>query len=322
MHSEKTTWLALVLLLVLDLLPMTVLAQKSPQLTLPTPPGTVQLSDNLFIDKAEVANFHWQEYLYHIKRDSTAAFYQSQIADSTLWTILVSRPNTNPPESDTQYYNIAPGYRFYPLVGITHEQALAYCKWRSEVVNKGFFQSKDFLRKHPKLRDFVIQVEYRLPTEDEWQQAASVSLSGHNFSTPIPVYAKTKLSPVYLSAPAQASCRTALGLPNTGKVYQLPYNLQENYYSNEGKKAFFCADNNGKFALHTTQAHPAAKLGLYHLIGNVAEMTAAKGIAKGGSFKTSVHGLTLASRQDYQGPQSWLGFRCVATVRVVPRVRQ
>ena len=56
---------------------------------------------------------------------------------------------------------------------------------------------------------------------------------------------------------------------------------------------------------------------LQNVLGNVAEMTATKGVAKGGSFKTSVQGLTLAAQQPYQGPGNWLGFRCIATVRMV-----
>lgn len=320
MRTEKRLWVAQVLLLVLGLLPIAARAQKSRPPSLPTPPGTIQISDNLFIDKTEVANLHWLEYLHQIKRDSTAAFYQSQLPDSTARIVLVTKPNTNPPEVYAQPYLLWPGYRFYPLVDLTYEQAVAYCKWRSTLVNRDFFQSKDFLRKHPELRDFSIEVEYRLPTEAEWQQAASATLPGQSSDSPISFYTKSKLQPIFLTKAALTSCLTELRLSKTEKVYQLPYNLQENYYLVEGGKAFFCADNSAEFELHAVQTHPA-KLDLCSLVGNVAEMTATRGIAKGGSFKTSVQDLTLASRQTYQGPQNWLGFRCVATVRLVPKTR-
>jgi hypothetical protein len=51
--------------------------------------------------------------------------------------------------------------------------------------------------------------------------------------------------------------------------------------------------------------------GLYGVFGNVAEMTASQGSAKGGSYihyaKNSKAGDTI----DYSGPESWLGFRYI-----------
>lgn len=103
------------------------------------PPGTVKLG-HLYIDKTEVMNVHWLEYMYLDKIDSVE---------------LLSRM----PDSSNTWYNTQYG-RFMPITLITYEQALGYCQWRSEVVSKrlGF------------------TVRYRLPTADEWVLIAQTVL--------------------------------------------------------------------------------------------------------------------------------------------------
>ena len=60
-----------------------------------------------------------------------------------------------------------------------------------------------------------------------------------------------------------------------------------------------------------SKALPPNKYGVFGLLGNVAEMTAHKGIAYGGSYETEASTL---QRISYQGPQTWLGFRCIGLV--------
>ena len=61
----------------------------------------------------------------------------------------------------TSRYFWHPGFDEYPLVGITWKQARAFCNWRTKIQN-------DYLadRSQPGL------MEYRLPTETEWEYAA------------------------------------------------------------------------------------------------------------------------------------------------------
>ncbi|MBX0290415.1 formylglycine-generating enzyme family protein [Hymenobacter sp. HSC-4F20] len=56
---------------------------------------------------------------------------------------------------------------------MSYEQAQAYCRWRSAVVNQAYFQGPDFRKQHPELCAYTVRVEYRLPTEAEWEQAAA-----------------------------------------------------------------------------------------------------------------------------------------------------
>lgn len=60
------------------------------------------------------------------------------------------------------------------------------------------------------------------------------------------------------------------------------------------------------------------KNNIYDLFGNLSEMTATKGISKGGNFMLFANQSHLDSSQYYVKPEIWLGFRCI----VVPIQRK
>ncbi|HET9054495.1 MAG TPA: SUMF1/EgtB/PvdO family nonheme iron enzyme, partial [Cyclobacteriaceae bacterium] len=126
--------------------------------SLPTPPNCVWLYGNLFIDKTEIANIHWLEYLYHLKNDSSESVYKMALPDTTVWLSF----------QDTlrfQHYLRYPGYRYFPVVGITHKQAVDYCKWRSQAVN---------MKRKAELKETKqVVFSFRLPSEKEWTFAAA-----------------------------------------------------------------------------------------------------------------------------------------------------
>lgn len=98
------------------------------------PPGTIKVK-NYFVDKTEIQNIHWLEYIYH----------KGQTLDSIEIQKLL-------PDSTNFWYSI-PENRFKPIVLITYEQALDYCQWRSQVVSEKIGK----------------KVTYRLPTKIEWK---------------------------------------------------------------------------------------------------------------------------------------------------------
>jgi formylglycine-generating enzyme required for sulfatase activity len=53
------------------------------------------------------------------------------------------------------------------------------------------------------------------------------------------------------------------------------------------------------------------KIGVYNLIGNVAEMISEEGIAKGGSWINKPEEVSVTEDFHYTKPSDWLGFRCV-----------
>jgi len=101
------------------------------------PPGTIKIK-NYFVDRTEIQNIHWLEYIY----------YKGQELDSIEIQNLL-------PDSSNFWYSI-PDNRFKPIVLITYEQAIDYCTWRSKVVSERIGK----------------KVTYRLPTTTEWKDIA------------------------------------------------------------------------------------------------------------------------------------------------------
>lgn len=131
---------------------------------------TVTVS-SFYLDETEVANIHWLEYLFQVAKDSSEEFYNSALPDTTVWG---SELAFNDPY--VKYYLRHPGFRFYPIVGISWLQAVDFCKWRSGVVNKLAIQQAGIelppgAESMPLETGYVIP-DFRLPTESEWEYAA------------------------------------------------------------------------------------------------------------------------------------------------------
>lgn len=178
------------------------------------PPGTTQISETFYADQMEISNFSWLEYEHWTKTKygSNSAEHIATLPDTLVW-----RERLSYCEPYTQHYYRHPAYKEYPVIGVSYEQVLAFCKWRTERV-KEFYSIK--YRKN-------INIEYRLPTKQEWELISNngthiFSSKGKNEKGYFLVNCKlpidtTKKSPFYqadVTAPIKSYSKNYFGLYN------------------------------------------------------------------------------------------------------------
>lgn len=233
-----------------------------------TPPGTVWLTDDLFIDKTEIANIHWREFLFWILHfDKDTVLHEKMLPDTSVWQ--------NRSISLTEYYFRHPGYNYYPVVGISYEQAEAFCNWRSDRVN-------ELYQRRPQQNPFPgKKYRYRLPTKEEWEYAAAGKLDTAQFP-----YGRESVT----------------GTKGAWKGHRLFNYLRTDTTEKDIPLVV------------TVDAFLPNAFGLYNMIGNVSEIITEKGAAKGGNYTLPLQQCRVVDTQYFTGPEVWLGFRCVCEV--------
>ncbi len=243
------------------------------------PPGTVKINDALYFDKTEISNLHWRGYVSWNEKfyGKNSTQYLNSLYDTLVWKteLIYGEPYIN-------YYHSHPAYNDFPVVGISWEQAVEFCKWRTERVQE-MMSANAYSKKI-----LPVFFNYRLPTEAEWETVAKAGYSG-KFEKQIE---KKNYKPTQLRNVISDS------IPPPG--YNYPGNLNAtitapviSYFPNE--------------------------YGIYNLFGNVAEMIAENGVAKGGSWRDRNKEVTLENRFPYESAAAWLGFRCVCEVKWTER---
>ncbi|MBR3938482.1 MAG: SUMF1/EgtB/PvdO family nonheme iron enzyme [Bacteroidales bacterium] len=94
---------------------------------------TVTVS-SFYMDETEVRNVDYREYIYWLNRaygSEYPEYVRNAYPDTNAW-----REKLRYAEPMVEYYFQTPNYQDYPVVGVSWEQASAYCIWRSNRVNE------------------------------------------------------------------------------------------------------------------------------------------------------------------------------------------
>ena len=100
---------------------------------------------SFFMDKYEVSNIAWREYIgwnEAVFGHTKPELLKSLLPDTTVW-----RDEMAYNEPFVEYYFRHPAYSFYPVVGVSWEQAMAYSQWRTDRVNEQILVLKKFIEK-------------------------------------------------------------------------------------------------------------------------------------------------------------------------------
>lgn len=103
--------------------------------------------NSFYIDRTEVANIHYREYLYWINNVFDGDEYKA-VRDGALPDTLVWRSELAYNEPLVEYYFRHPSYNYYPVVGVTWKQAYDFCLWRTDRVNEKALIDKQFINKN------------------------------------------------------------------------------------------------------------------------------------------------------------------------------
>jgi len=89
---------------------------------------------SFYMDETEVSNVSYREYIYWMQRvfgEEYPEFVRAAYPDTNCW-----RQKLTYAEDLVNFYFQSPIYDQYPVVGVSWEQASAYCLWRSNRVNE------------------------------------------------------------------------------------------------------------------------------------------------------------------------------------------
>jgi len=197
-------------------------------------------------------------------------------------------------------------YNDYPVVGVTWEQANAFCAWRTDYLLKGLGPQARYIQR------------YRLPTEAEWEYAAR----GKD-GTEFPWDAKNTKN--------ENGCFYANFKPDRGN-YVEDGNLITSRVGSYGANSNGLFDMAGNIAEWTSTVYTEAGVTAMNDINPQLEYKAAKEdpyrlkkkSVRGGSWKDPESFIRSAWRSwEYQNqPRSYVGFRCVRSLASSSNVNQ
>ncbi len=246
-------------------LPSTIFGNKS------WPKGWAKLPSGSWIQKTEVTNGDFLQFLEELKDSGKTESYHAFYPDTLGWA--KGQPGSKPYVS---YYFTYPGFSNYPLVNITYDAALAYCNW----LNLKYEQ----LDKKP-----FGNVAFRLPTHKEWMEAAS---SGKKDGRTYP------WNGLYLKN-------------NRGqRLCNYRHESDSAFAQNAGEKNAKLQELKGFTTISSpVNSFFPNDLGLYNVSGNVAEMVSEFGIAAGGSYLDYGYQVRIQSTKTYTISAPDIGFR-------------
>ncbi|MFN8302080.1 MAG: SUMF1/EgtB/PvdO family nonheme iron enzyme [Saprospiraceae bacterium] len=229
-----------------------------------------KVGPKLYAADTELTNEQYELFLQDLVKNKAFDQLNQCRTTRTDWRSLLSGPMRNLPDA-VLFKHGHPDAPEAPIQNISHDAAEAYCAWITEVYNN-----------NPGKKKFK-KVKFRLPTDQEWQVAASGGLK----EVPYPwggYYIRNSKGCYLCNINAVEPCGDC------------PEGMKND--SNDG--GFFTVPANSYFP---------NDFGLYCVAGNVAEMIQEPGKTKGGSWMDEPFWCQIRNTREQAAPSPSIGFR-------------
>jgi formylglycine-generating enzyme required for sulfatase activity len=253
------------------------------------PAGELNIEDKLYkigefyISKEEVTNREYRQFLAAVSRSEYKPSFNGLAIDSANWAHIDG-------EGYAKHYHSHPAYDNYPIVNISYEAALEYCKWVTENFNKN--SDNDFT------------LEFKLPSRAEWMKAAQGSKQYTPYSWGGPRVRNAKGE---ILANFKIMGSENIHYDQTTNSYK----VIEELMSKEAMKKIY----SGRDITAPTKSYAPNDFGLYNMNGNVAEMLIEKGTAAGGSWNSPGYDIRNESVMTFQKASPMVGFRPIVVIK-------
>jgi len=221
--------------------------------------------------------------------------YQVPVYPDTLCWIRDFSYSYNEPFATMYFWH--PAYDKYPVVGVNWTQVVAFCEWRSNLLNKALEAAAD-----PHVH------RYRLPTEYEWEWAARGGLFNNKYPWGGPYTRNNEgcflanfkpLRGNYIDDGGDRTVRVGTYEPNGYMLYDMAGNVSEWTISAYDESSYrFTHDFNPNHQYNARPDDPASMK---------------RKVVRGGSWKDTERYLQVSTRDyEYQDTTaSFIGFRCI-----------
>jgi gliding motility-associated lipoprotein GldJ len=293
---------------------------------------------SFYMDQYEVRNIDWREYTHWLSivfGNTAPAIVERAQPNKTIWREALAYN-----EPYIQFYFTHPSYDQYPIVGVTWEQAMDFCSWRTDRVNEralvlaGVMERIDYRAVQEEtdfqtiINDFVFNtqkyllqdsyqpVEGRRPRTDLFGNPRKATMSDGILITDfrLPTEAEWEYAALGMTADQNGFVDEGRAFPwsgdqmrNTSKRMQ--GQMMANFVRGRGDMMGTAGDlNDGGVITMAVGSFPPNDFGLYDMAGNVNEWvldvfrpTSFEDVAEYNSFRGNVYMEPVITGTDENG---------------------
>ncbi|MCI5056095.1 MAG: SUMF1/EgtB/PvdO family nonheme iron enzyme [Flavobacteriales bacterium] len=218
----------------------------------------------LWMSETEVSNIQYARFLNSIAVQHGTKLYDDVRIYDSLWN-----QNGRYMKFYEEYYSRHPGFSEYPVVNISHNGMMLYCRWLQKELNEQFSGE-----------DGILEVEVRLPNEYEWELAANNSKTASRYPWGTDKLRKNgkylanyRISRGdYISDQADITCPVYSFGPNRNGFYNLAGNAAELLFDGASTKGGSWASSSNyletqkKHVLREDQLPPNPTIGFRYVV--------------------------------------------------------